>query len=77
MKTKVLASILACAGLMTVSCEQHNWNETKALYSHGDGHGHGAEGDHGHGHGDAEHKKEGDAHKADSHAAEHKDEAKH
>lgn len=76
MKTKVLASILACAGLLTTSCEQHNWKETKQLYSHGDGHGHGHEGEHGHG--DAEHKKEADsAHKADAHGSEKKEEAKH
>lgn len=63
---KVFPMLLAATAVAFVSCERHDWEDTKKLHEQHHGAGHAAEG---HGHADhAEHK--GEAH--GDHAGEHK-----
>ncbi|HEY8990529.1 MAG TPA: hypothetical protein VIM46_01005 [Luteolibacter sp.] len=61
---KVFPTLLALAAVAFVSCERHEWEETKKLHEQHHGAGHG---EHAEGHGDAEH---GDAHHGETKAAE-------
>lgn len=64
---KVFPMLLAVAAVAFVSCERHDWEETKKLHEqhHGAGHGEHAE------HAEAGHTEEAHGEHAEEHKAEH------
>ncbi|WP_143158490.1 MULTISPECIES: hypothetical protein [Rubritalea] len=66
MKRLIFSACLAAAGLGMISCEKHDWEDTKKLYQehgkeeHGDAHGEKkADGHEGHNHGAGDHHEGG------------------
>jgi len=62
---KVFPMLLAVAAVAFVSCERHDWEETKKLHEQHHGTGHGEHADH------AEHKEEAHGEHAEEHKAAH------
>jgi hypothetical protein len=62
---KVFPMLLAVAAVAFVSCERHDWEETKKLHEQHHGAGHGEHADH------ADHKEEAHGKHAEEHKAEH------